>query len=266
MKRGCHLRILGNYILIISVLCSMTLITTCRGEDYTLKIGENKTFYTMNGNTTAFLHDDYFSTNPIPLIINSWVEGNTLNTHILANNDEAGVALVTNGIHYDWDIGNYQWEGVQNVPVIVKISGSYKLFANYERLDLMNGSSNAMLGVSPFQSGRSWPNWAVPGINCVDWVGPNSPQLRGDKEGTFNLMFLERNGQPLTIGNLGNDISIWSFSHATTKPIAMVKSEASTQSTITEISIEFPVKPQGTISFDKSAYTDINSWYADKSS
>jgi hypothetical protein len=96
-------------------------------EDYTVTIGQDKVFTECNYHYARF--DNFPELEhlpwPDPDDREAYSTDNTAYVSLLATQGHAARADSWIGVYFDWDLGSYTWEEVENMPVNVTVDFSY---------------------------------------------------------------------------------------------------------------------------------------------
>ena len=114
-------------------------------DTVTVTVGQDTVFTDFN------YHDAWFVENPIyppPSEIETAAEGNWAHVSLTAYPGEAAHAEAHVGIQFEWDLGEYTWEQVQEWPVVLTVDLSYTIAAYWAEWE---GSANAYVFFPHFE-------------------------------------------------------------------------------------------------------------------
>jgi uncharacterized repeat protein (TIGR01451 family) len=159
-------------------------------------VGVDKVITEFNQHDTRF-EDDPNNPPPWPDVREAYSEGNAAGVSLLAISGEAGVAKARVGVYFDWDLGSYTWEEVQDWPVSVTFDFSHVIEANW---DDGYGSANAAVGrAGGGTSGGGTPTPAGPWYDRIGFETGEHGTREGSAVETFTTAV---DGSPLTVGKL----------------------------------------------------------------
>jgi hypothetical protein len=186
----------------ISTFCSCCLFfgtiilwapPTFGQENFLVPIGETKVFTEFNIHLAWFEDDPGVAGAPWPEIRESSSEGNGAHVLLTAKaipelpqGGEAGEAFAWTGVQFNWDLGQYKFEEVQNWPVRVTINFSYTISAQWEP---PNNAANAQIDYNESPTLRFGSNY--------DYIGHHIG-TSGTKSDTASLSYIT------SVGDLEN--------------------------------------------------------------
>ncbi len=201
-------------------------------EDFIVTIGQDKVFTEYNY-YDAWFDDDPNNLLPWPDQREAYSEDNVAHASLSATPGHAGVAHAWTGVQFEWDLGDYSWEEVEDWPVTVTFDVSYEIEAYWTQ---GTGSANAEMNFD----GLSKP-W-------YDGIGYETGYSGSRSRAVTETFTTNLDGDPLTVGDLEAlerilTVEAFSQAHSTTQGGATNYSSSEVQ--INSIEIEFgPIPPE----------------------
>lgn len=128
----------------VIIFLSLSLVSA--QTDFTVTVGQNRTFTEFNGHSTFFGNSPgYTLPFPEPREANSL--GNTAHVSLSAGEGHEGIALAKIGVNITWNMEGHTWEEIKNWPVKITFNYHYNIVSNWVQ---GNGSANAWIqSISP---------------------------------------------------------------------------------------------------------------------
>lgn len=207
--------------MLVVILINFNSVVVFAQEDYVVTVGEDKTFTECNYHDVGFQNDPN-NLLPWPDEREASSDGNIAQVSLSATPGHAGQGYAVLGVMFDWDLGDYAWEEVQDWPVTIIIDFSYQLEAYYT---MWTGSANSGIG----------PVGLVP---WYDWIGYETGNTGVHSQTISQVFTTTTDGRPLTVSESNNIlISVFCQAHSAADLGAINRS--SSEVTITRIKIEF---------------------------